>query len=221
MLSGAISIASSKGLSRKTPLQNCTPFIITFSLGLELIGIVALIILYDKSDRMDNLLYISTVSYIIISTIYFAWHSVVKENTFELVAFSLMSTILNSIAIYLAFQHDVEDPIKYSCITFFVLCQVIYYSLSVYTYKHFHTYMLGGHDESTFERKLVAVRTFETFMSMIKVDFMLYVLQSAYFLFYVIVHWKEFFIPGVIIGIFGFGLLVSHSFLGIYAVRFI
>lgn len=218
MLSGAISIASSKGLSRKTPLQNCTPFIITFSLGLEMIGIVALIILYDKSDKIDNLLYISTVTYIIVSTIYFAWHSVVKENTFELVAFALMSTILNSIAIYLAFQHDVNNSIKYSCIAFFLFCQLIYYALSYYTYRHFHRYMLGDLNESVFEKKLIAVRTFETFMSMIKLDFMLYILQVSYYLFYIAVHWKNFLIPGMIIGICGFIILVFHSFLGIFAV---
>ena len=218
MLSGAISIASSRGFSRKTPLQNCTPFIITFSLGLEMIGIVALIILFDKSDKIDNLLYISTVTYIIVSTIYFAWHSVVKENTFELAAFALMSTILNSIAMYLAFQSGVDSAIKYSCIGFFLFCQLIYYALSYYTYRHFHRYMLGDLDESVFEKKLVAVRTFETFMSMIKLDFMLYILQVSYYLFYVAVHWKSFLIPGLIIGIVGFIILIFHSFLGIAAV---
>ena len=78
--------------------------------------------------------------------------------------------------------------------------------------------MLGDLDESVFEKKLVAVRTFETFMSMIKLDFMLYILQVSYYLFYVAVHWKSFLIPGLIIGIVGFIILIFHSFLGIAAV---
>ena len=209
---------SSTGLSKKTPFQHCIPFIVTFSLGLELIALVALIILYDKSDRSDNLLYISTVCYLIISTIYFAWHSIIKENTFELIAFGLMSTVLNSIAIYLAVRHDIDDIYRYSCIGFFVFCQVMYYILSVYMYKHFHKYILGGHNESVFERKLVALRTFETFMSMIKVDFMLYLILVISYLYYVSLKWSSFKIPGLVIGIAIFIYLLFHSVLGMHAV---
>lgn len=220
MLSGGVSIMSSRGLSKKTPFQHCIPFIVTFSLGLELIGLVALIILYDKSDRSDNLLYISTVCYLIISTIYFAWHSIIKENTFELIAFGLMSTVLNSIAIYLAIRHNIGDVIKYCCIGFFVFCQIMYYILSVYMYKHFHRYILGDNNESVFERKLVALRTFETFMSMIKVDFMLYIILVVSFLYYVGLKWSSFEIPGLVIGIVSFFYLVVHSIIGMHAVRF-
>ena len=108
MLESSMSIMSRHGLSKKTAIQNCIPFFVTFALGLELIGIVSLIILYDNSDRSENLLYISTVCYMILSTIYFAWHSIIKENGFELLAFSLMSTILNSTAVYLAVQHNLD-----------------------------------------------------------------------------------------------------------------
>lgn len=209
---------SSKGLSKKTAFQHCIPFIVTFSLGLELIGIVALIILYDDSDRSDNLLYISSVCYLIISTIYFAWHSIIKENTFELAAFALMSTVLNAIAIFLAVIHSVRIEIKFSCIAFFAFSQLLYYFLSIYMYKHFHKYILGDSNESVFERKLVAIRTFETFLSLIKVDFMLYFLLVIYFIYYVLVKWDSFQIPGAVIGVACFVYLLGHSILGMYAV---
>lgn len=220
MLSGVSSFASSYGHSKKTSFQHCIPFIVAASLGIELLILVALITFYDKSTSSENYFYVSTVSYFILSTIYFAWHSLVKENAFELLAFSLISTILNSIAIYLAYRHSVADPLKYASITFFSVIQVVYYILCTVSYKHFKTSMLRELDESVHVRTLLAVKTFEMFISMIKVDFMLYAVVFATYFFYVSNYWSGFALGGLVIGITFAVLLVLHSIIGIYAVSF-
>ena len=213
------SFASSSGHPRKSPFQHCVPFIVATALGVELLVIVALITFYDSSSDSGNFFYVATVSYFILSTIYFAWHSLVKENTFELLAFSLISTILNSIAIYLAFRHNVIDSIRYASMSFFVLVQITYYLLCYISYKHFKVTMMQELQQSVHVRTLMAIRTFEMFISMIKVDFMLYVVVFATYMFYVSNEWSEFYIGGVVIGsVFG-AALVLHSIMGIYAVR--
>lgn len=177
---------------KKNFFQKSIPFLVTLMLGIELLAIITLIVFYDKSDKGDNLLYIATVSYIIISTIYFAWHSVVKENSFELLAFSFMSTILNAVAITLTIRHNVINEIKWFCVGLFIIAQSIYFFISVYLYKHFHHYMLHDADESIFEKKLVAIRAFEMLVSMIKLDFLLYSIILGTYMYYVTLKWSEF-----------------------------
>ena len=220
MLSGVSSFTSSIGHSKKSAFQQCIPMIIAILLAIEFLIIVVIIAFYDKSKNSDNYFYISTVSYFIFSTIYFAWHSIVKENAFELLSFTMITTILNSIAIYLAFRHDVIDGIKYSCITFFALVQVLYYVLCYISYRHFK---ISAHNlnESVHVRKIMAIRTFEMFISMIKVDFMLYAVIFATYIYYSMTLWNDFKIGGVTIGAFLGFFLVFHSILGIYAVLFI
>lgn len=218
MLSGITSVASSHGLSQKTKFQQSIPFIVSLTIGAELLGIVSLIVFYDKSEKSDNLLYISTVCYIIFCTIYFAWHSIVKENSFELVAFCLMSTILNAVAITLAIRHSVTAIIKWMAVGLFALAQVMFYLISLYLYKHFHHYMLHDTNESIFERKLVAVRTFETFLSMIKLDFLLYSIILGTYLYYAAVRWNDFIVAGILIGTALGIILVGHTIVGVLAV---
>ena len=78
MLSGVSSFTSSIGHSKKSAFQQCIPMIIAILLAIEFLIIVVIIAFYDKSKNSDNYFYISTVSYFIFSTIYFAWHSIVK-----------------------------------------------------------------------------------------------------------------------------------------------
>ena len=79
--------------------------------------------------------------------------------------------------------------------------------------------MMQELQQSVHVRTLMAIRTFEMFISMIKVDFMLYVVVFATYMFYVSNEWSEFYIGGVVIGsVFG-AALVLHSIMGIYAVR--
>ena len=214
-----ISFTSSVGTSKKSTFQHCIPFIVTGSLGIEMIIIITLITFYQTTDSSENLFYVSTVSYIIISTIYFAWHSLVKENAFELLAFSLMSTILNSVAIYLAFRHDVADAFKYSAMGFFVVVQLMYYVMCYISYRFFENAMKDKLDMSFHVRKLRAIKTFEMFISMIKVDFMLYAIIVSTYLFYASVKWDSFETGALIIGIVLSATLIFHSIIGIFAVR--
>ncbi|OMJ86360.1 hypothetical protein SteCoe_12148 [Stentor coeruleus] len=217
MLSGITSVASSHGLSQKTKFQNSIPFIVSLTIGAELIGIVSLIVFYDKSEKSDNLLYISTVCYTIFCTIYFAWHSIVKENSFELLAFCLMSTILNAVAITLAIRHSVAASIKWTAVCLFTLAQIMFYLISLYLYRHFHHYILHDTNESVFERKLVAVSTFETFLSMIKLDFLLYSIILGTYFYYAAVRWDSFIVGGILIGVLLGIVLICHSVVGLLA----
>jgi glucose-6-phosphate-specific signal transduction histidine kinase len=220
MLSAFNSTNNESVMFRKTKFQQCIPFLVTAFLGVELIVIISLITFYDHSNKTENLFYISSVSFIIISTIYFAWHSIVKENAFELVAFCIMSTILNAIAIYLAFRHSISLALKIICIGGFFLVQILYYSISVYLHHHYHKYMMHDLNESVAVRKLVAVRTFEMFISMIKADFMLCVILFSSFLFYAASDWPSFKVPGIIIAVLLGLALLAHAAVGILAVVF-
>jgi hypothetical protein len=187
-------------------------------LGAELVIMVSLVVFYAKSGKSDNLLYIATVFYINTATIYLAWHSIVKENSFELLAFCLMSTILNIVSIAFIIKHSVADTIKWSCIGFFIAVQIAYYLLSLYLYKHFHHFVINDASQSYIERNLNVVKAFEMFLSMIKLDFLLYSIIMATYFYYTVFKWDGFETWAILIGAILGVLLVIHNIIGWYAV---
>ena len=221
MFSGMDSFNNDSVLIRKTKFQQSIPILVTFALGAELIGIIALLVFYENSHSHENLFYISTVSYIMLSTIYFAWHSILNEDAFELMAFCIMSTILNILSVQFAAKHDLEIVFRIICVACFVCVQLFYYIISIYLYKHYHKYMMHNLNESIAEKKMIAVRTFQMFISMLKLDFMLYVILLAGYLFYVSSYWSSFYGPGLALGVIGCIALIAHTIVGVFAVRLI
>jgi hypothetical protein len=219
MLSGVSSVLSTASLSGRSSLQNYISLIASGVFAVELILIIILLVLYDQSTSTENLFYVSTISYLILTTIYFAWHALVKENAFELLAFSLISTILSSVAIYLSVTNQVADSYRFVSIVFFVLIQCLYYALCYKMYSLFKYTILDKLQQSVHERKLTAIRTFETFLSMLKLDFMLYVILIASFILYSLQQSSDFLAVGVSLGIVSAVVLLAHSIIGIYAVK--
>ena len=84
------------------------PCMILTGLIIELLILVIMIVFeYDKETYTDYF-YLFSITILMLSTIYFAWHSLVKENAFELIAFMIMSTILNFHGVYQALADDLN-----------------------------------------------------------------------------------------------------------------
>ena len=88
----------------KEALEERITCLILSALIFELLILVIMVMLeYNKSSSMDYFyLYLYSVLVLMLSTIYFAWQSLVKENAFELISFMVMSSILNFHGLYQA-----------------------------------------------------------------------------------------------------------------------
>ena len=75
---------------------------------------------------------------------------------------------------------------RFSGIVFFFILQIAYYIFSYISYKHFKSSMMHELFESVHVRKLTAVKTYEMFISMIKLDLILYLIIFASYMYYVI-----------------------------------
>ena len=56
-----------------------------------------------------------------------------------------------------------------------------------------------------------AYKLYETFISILKLDFLLYTMTVAMYIYYVLVDWNSFDIEGVVIGVSVFLLLIGCS----------
>lgn len=217
MFSALESFNSSVG-PYKSGFLKYVPLVFTISLALEFVGMITLMIFSSKSTRDENIFYVSSVIYIMFSTIYFAWHALIKENAFELLALSLTSTILTVLGVDLSVIQTYAIYFKIIVSLLFIIFQLFFYFLCYRSYKHFRMALTHDLDQSVHVRKIMAVKTFEMFISMIKVDFLMYISILAAYFFYVLTMWDSFYIPGLIIGVIFTLCLIGHSFLGIRAV---
>lgn len=188
-------------------------------LGLEMLFLIVLILFAYLDFSPDTYFYLFSIVTLMISTSYFGWHSLVKENAFELIAFLVMSSILTFHGLYrVLLGASVIFPIKISAICVLSVSQVIYYGLFFYAYKHFGWRMVAEL-KTTNQDVVKAFRLFETFVSVLKIDFMLYILTIATFWFYLFVEWTNFIIVGIVLSSVVFVCLIAFSLIGTRAVK--
>lgn len=149
-------------------------------------------------------------------TIYFAWHSLVKENAFELLAFMIISSLLSFHCIYQTIKQSNYPTLTVVSILVLTISQGFYYFSFYFAYKRF------GHriynDLQTHKIKENAFKQYETFVSVLKVDILLYTLTTGTFVYYILNDWTDFKIVGLILCGGFFGLMTVYSILGIMAV---
>jgi hypothetical protein len=203
-------------------LEERIPCLLLSGLLFELIVFMIMIVFeYDRQSSADYF-YLFSIMILMLSTIYFAWHSLVKENAFELIAFMVMSSILNFHGIYEAI-YDNDDPINFLhwvAIGTFGFVQIFDYFAFYFAYNRFGWRAINQIN-STDPNLIKAYKLHETFMSIIKLDFLLYTMTIAMYIFYVLVDWGSFDIQGVIIGAVFMLVLVACSLIGYFSVWFI
>ena len=192
------------------------PCMILTGLIIELLILVFMIVFeYDKETYTDYF-YLFSITILMLSTIYFAWHSLVKENAFELIAFMIMSTILNFHGVYQALADDLNFW-HWIAIVAFCVIQIFYYLSFYFAYSKFG-WRAVNEINTTNVALIWAYKLYETFISILKLDFLLYTMTVAMYIYYVLVDWNSFDIEGVVIGVSVFLLLIGCSWIGYLSV---
>mmetsp|Transcript_7391 Transcript_7391/g.7253 ORF Transcript_7391/g.7253 Transcript_7391/m.7253 type:complete len:181 (-) Transcript_7391:385-927(-) len=154
------------------------------TLVLELIFLVTLIVFIYNDSSSQFLFYIFSILVLMVGTIYFAWHSLVKENSFELLAFMIISSILSFHGIYQTIMHSNYMTLTLVSILVLSISQAFYFFSFYFAYKRF-THRITN-DLQTQKIKEKAFKLYETFVSVIKVDFLLYTLTAGTFVYYIL-----------------------------------
>jgi hypothetical protein len=198
-------------------LEEKVACLILSALIFELLVLVVMIVFeYNKSTASDYF-YLFSILALMLSTIYFAWHSLVNENAFELIAFTVMSTILNFHGLYQAITDAPFTVLHWVAILTFSSVQFFYYFSFYFAYNRFGWHALNEIN-STNANLIRAYKLFETFSSVLKLDALLYCMTIAMYLYYVLVDWSAFDYFGISIGVGIFVALVTITFIGYCAV---
>jgi hypothetical protein len=179
-----------------------------------------LLIVFTYLDfSADDYFYLFFLLILMVSTTYFGWHSLVKENAFELIAFLVMSSLLSFHGLFKVLSETTIFPLKVTAICVLSVCQVLYYLLFTLAYRHFGTRMVK--ELKTPNQDVIqAFRLFETFVSVMKIDFLLYTITVATFWFYLIHYWTSFLVVGISISAVVYVGMIVFSLVGIRAVTF-
>lgn len=200
-------------------IEERLPCLILFAMILELVILVVMIVFeYNKQNSTDYFYLFSIIS-LMLSTIYFSWHSLVKENAFELIAFIVMSSILNFHGIYQAITDKPSTFLHWVAVFTFGFVQLFYYLSFYFTYSRFGWRAINEIN-STNATLIMAYKLYETFISIIKLDFLLYSMTVAMYIYYVLVDWSAFDLQGILIGAGIWLCLLATSIIGYFAVRF-
>ncbi|CAG9328016.1 unnamed protein product [Blepharisma stoltei] len=197
--------------------ENRITTIILSTLAVELLLLVVMIALIYNEMSAKYIFYVFSIVVLIASTIYFAWHSLIKENAFELIAFLIMSSILNFHGIYMAVLHG--KPLLFTAISSLILsvCQLFYYFTFYFAYRKFGWRIVNA-IKNTDAKVITAFKVYETFISVIKLDFLLYTLTVATFIYYIAVNWNSFILGGMVISLIFYAFMISYSILGVFGV---
>ncbi|OMJ88364.1 hypothetical protein SteCoe_9680 [Stentor coeruleus] len=202
----------------KESLEEKMPCLLLSGLIFELIILIIMIVFEFNKESSTDLFYLFSIIILMLSTIYFAWHSIVKENAFELIAFIVMSSILNFHGIYQAITDLEITFLHWLSIATFSFVQLFYYFAFYFVYNRFGWRAVN--EMNTTNLKLIkAYKLYETFMSTLKLDFLLYFMTIAMFIYYVLIDWSSFNIIGVSIGVGIFISLVNMSIIGYCSVK--
>mmetsp|Transcript_22496 Transcript_22496/g.40533 ORF Transcript_22496/g.40533 Transcript_22496/m.40533 type:complete len:300 (-) Transcript_22496:144-1043(-) len=186
-------------------------------LALEMLFLLVLIVFAYLDFNPDDYFYLFSLVTLMVSTAYFGWHSLVKENAFELLAFIVMSSLLSFHGIFRVLSQSTYFPLEISALCVLGFSQLIYYGLFYYAYRHFGWRMVA--ELRTINDEVVkAFKTFEIFVSLLKIDFMLYTLTVATFWFYLFVYWSDALILWFGLSAALYASLIAFSLIGIKSV---
>lgn len=119
-------------------LRERLALIMTSFLVLELLTLIVLIIfIYSDEYSARYYFYIFSLCALMCGTIYFAWHSVVKENAFELGAFLVLSSVLYFHGVYMCVAHSQYTALLVTGVIVLSVSQLIYYVSFIEAYKRF------------------------------------------------------------------------------------
>ena len=199
----------------KEKFEDHIPCISLTTIAVELLLLVALILLIYNESTAKYYFYIVSLATLMVGTIYFAWHSLVKENAFELLAFQVMSSILNFHGIYMVALHG---NVALFAIAFpiLILSQMFYYFSFWFAYKRFGWRIVQELQTSNLAM-IKGFKYYEVFVSVLKLDFLLYSLTIASFIYYISVDWKDFIAPGLVISLLIYIAMLLVSYLGLYS----
>lgn len=197
--------------------KSCVPVLVIMLLCFELIVFVGLIVFFDPNGTDSNLFYLFTLGYLVIWNIYFAWHSLVKENGFELSAFMMITALVSGEGIYFIFYHSVPKVIRFIGVLYFLSMYLIELSACYYCYMHFGKSYMKDFESVKDIFILKTVKEYEIFISAVKTSFIFTSLITLTFIFYVFVYWEEFVALGMVIAGFTIALIFVHSGLGIWS----
>lgn len=193
------------------------PNIIVVLLVTEIVVFISLLAFYSPEGSNSNLFYLFTLGYIMLWSVYFAWHSLVKENGFELLAFLFLSTLTNAEGIFFLFSYNISPIPKYLFLTYFILMTIAYPLLCYHCYHHFGLATIHKLSSTSEFSILKSIRDYELFISSIQIAFMFNSLILFTFLYYITDDWKSFSDIGTALSILGFLIIISHSCLGIWS----
>ena len=186
----------------------------------ELFLLVIMIIFeYNKPSPIDYF-YLFSIITLILSTIYFSWLSFVKENPFELISFIVMSSILNFQGMYQAITDSEITILHWFSVGAFGAIQLFYYATFNLAYNRYKLRAIGELN-SINPIFIRAYKWYQTYISIIKLEFFLYLIIVVIFIYDAAVDWTEFSIQSMIIGIIVLFFLISTSLLGYYSVIYI
>jgi hypothetical protein len=198
--------------------QTCVPNVVVGLLGTELLILVALVVFFDNQGTSGNLFYLGTMGFLMSWTIYFSWHSLVKENVFEMTAFLSMAIIMSFEGIYFVLAHHISTIILCLSIAYFILIFMIYLGCCYYCYMHHCSMAFKELTQSTHLDMLRGVKDYETFISLIKLSFITYTVIGSTCLYYLLDQWDDFRAEGTSIVSVVYFIFIFHSLLGIYSV---
>lgn len=171
-------------------LERRVALVLEVTIGVDvLFQVVQTAELYEK----DSSLYIFeavSLGMLVASMLYFAWSSIVKENAFELLSFLSFACIVNFHGIYMSATHLSSPVLAYVGYVVQGLCQLLYFVTCYSAYQTFGWRMISE-AQTTNMVLLSALKIYETFVAVLKVDFILCLMICATYNYYILVDWME------------------------------
>ena len=194
------------------------PNLVIFLLGIELLVTISLIVFFDNSGSASNLFYLASLGFLMCWTIYFSWHSLVKENGFEMTAFMSMAIIITAEGVFFALTHSLPSLLAYLSIGFYVLSLFAYIISCYCCYMHYGKTHLSELDDTMHYQMYGAVKDYDMFISVIKLIFVLYTIVASTFVFYMIERSDALMYVGLGVSAGSYLVMVAHSLFGVYSV---
>ena len=201
----------------KEHIEERVSCLILSALILELIILVILVVFeYNKEDAID-FFYLYSVIFLILASIYFVWSSVVKENAFELPSFIVISTLLNTHAVIQVLNDGHLTFLHWLALVTFILSQIVYFICCPFAYQKYSWRMMNEIKSSN-PRLMTGFKVQKHFVSISKLDFLLYCVISCIYLFAILIDWNSFHILGLILGFGSMVFIGLVSWTGIISV---
>lgn len=188
--------------------------LILSGLIVELLILVIMVVFeFDKKDNID-FFYLFSVIYLMLGTIYFAWASVVKENAFELISFMIISTLLTTHAILEDLIGGPLSVLHLVSLIIYVSVQVLYYICFYFAYTRF-SWRTASEINAVNPKIIQIFKLYQHFVSLVKLDLVLYCIVSFIYLFAIFVDWNFFHVGGIVLGTCSLALIMIYAGLGI------